>query len=288
MATWKRSLFFLLAAALVLAGACQAPLNDKSTQPVNRNIRFGMPAHAGREHDAYLIDRSQYVLSYNGSTLDPNWVCWQLRHQDIGHAVRGPFIPDPLLPYFIPKVTSHVYDDSGFDRGHMCAAQDRSANQADMDATFCTTNIVPQSPHCNQRGWERLESYCRNLTKDGHVLWICSGPAGVGGEGKDGLKKAIGHGGLTVVVPAQVWKVVLVLPGEDAVPTRQSRTIAVIMPNDQSVDFDWAKYRVSVAEVEKRTGYLFWPLLPEDLAADLKAKVDDVHIREPKPKKARD
>ncbi len=60
MATWKRSLFFLLAAALVLAGACQAPLNDKSTQPVNRNIRFGMPAPAGRERRC-LPDRSLAV-----------------------------------------------------------------------------------------------------------------------------------------------------------------------------------------------------------------------------------
>lgn len=100
----------------------------------------------------------------------------------------------------------------------MCAAQDRSATQADMDATFYTTNIVPQSPNCNQRGWERLEAYCRDLTKGGHVLQIVCGPHGQGGTGKDGPKEQIGPSRAEVMVPAKLWKVVLVLPNEDAVP----------------------------------------------------------------------
>jgi endonuclease G len=154
-----------------------------------------------------------------------------------------------------------------------------------MDATFYTTNIVPQAPHCNQRAWERLEEYCRGLTRDGHVLWIASGPAGVGGEGKDGAKKEIGKEGLEVTVPAKVWKVVIVLPSDQAEPTRATRTIAVVMPNDQSVDYDWAKHRVSVAEVEKLTGLRFWPTLPEELAKDLKAKTDEVKVKTPQPKK---
>jgi DNA/RNA endonuclease G (NUC1) len=86
------------------------------------------------------------------------------------------------------------------------------------------------------------------------------------------------------VVPAKVWKTVLVLPRVDAEPTRASRTIAIIMPNDQSVDYDWAKYRCPAAEVEKLTGLKFWPALPEDLAKDLKAKTDEVKVREPKQK----
>lgn len=94
-----------------------------------------------------------------------------------------------------------------------------------MDATFFTTNIVPQGPNNNQRGWEWFEAYCRDLTRDGHVLWICCGPAGVGGEGKEGRKDVIGKGRIEVTVPAKVWKVVLVLPNEDAKPTRATRTI---------------------------------------------------------------
>jgi endonuclease G, mitochondrial len=90
------------------------------------------------------------------------------------------------------------------------------------------------------------------------VLWIACGPAGVGGEGKEGKKEVIGKG-LRVTVPAQLWKVILVLPGAEAKPTKQSRTITVIMPNDQSVDYEWAKYRCPVSQVKRLTGARFWP-----------------------------
>jgi endonuclease G len=140
-------------------------------------------------------------------------------------------------------VTSHVYDGSGFDRGHMCPAKDRSATQEDCDATFYMTNIVPQSPATNQTGWERLESYCRALARRGHKLHVVCGPSGVGGVGKNGYRREIGKGRLKVTVPAELWKVVLVLPHEGAEPRKNTRVISVIMPNDQTVDFDWTKYR---------------------------------------------
>src|SRR5262249_7754101 len=146
----------------------------------------------------------------------PNWVSWNLRKSDIGRSTRGPFEPDPLLPHGFSRVTTSVYTATGFDRGHMCPALDRSRNQEDMDATFFMTNVVPQSPASNQKGWERLEAYCRNLTRDGHELHIVCGPHGQGGEGKNGQADEIGKGRLKVVVPAKLWKVILVLPGEDA------------------------------------------------------------------------
>jgi endonuclease G len=279
--------------ALLLAASCAPPPDSKpdgkerSEQEADRNIRFGLPAPAKAdpsEREAYLISRPQYTLSYNGKTRTPNWVCWQLRKEDIGKAQRGPFEPDPLLPKSFAHVTSHVYDGSGFDRGHMCPAQDRSSSQEDMDATFYTTNIVPQSPNSNQRGWERLESYCRELTTQGHVLQIACGPHGVGGTGKDGRKEEIGKGHVEVTVPAKIWKVILVLPHEGAEPTARTRPIAIIMPNDQSVDYDWAKYRVSVADVEKLTGYHFFPAVPAETAAAIKNRVDEVEVHTPHPK----
>ncbi|HKI36705.1 MAG TPA: DNA/RNA non-specific endonuclease [Gemmataceae bacterium] len=255
-----------------------APLNAAEPSP---NVRFGMPSPAKadtKQREDYLIERPQYTLSYNATTRRPNWVCWRLRKADIGKAERGPFEPDPLLPKGFAKVTSHAYDGSGFDRDHMCPAKDRSATQADCDATFFVTNVVPQSPASNQKGWERLEAYCRDLTHQGHVLYIACGPHGTGGTGKDGYKEEIGKGKVEVTVPAKVWKVVMVLPDEEAEPRKNTRAIAVIMPNDQTVAYDWAKYRVSVKDVEKLTGYKFFPNLPEEVAAALKGKVDEVEI----------
>jgi endonuclease G len=251
------------------------------------NVRFGLPSPAEadpRQREDYLIERPQYALSYNAETRRPNWVCWRLRKEDLGRAQRGPFEPDPLLPRGFAKVTTHVYDGSGFDRGYMCPAQDRSRTQKDMDATFYLTNVVPQSPASNQKGWERLEAYCRDLAQRGHVLYIACGPHGTGGTGKDGHKEEIGRGRVTVAVPAKVWKVILVLPREDAEPRTNTRVIAVIMPNDQTVCFDWAKYRVPARQVEKLTGLKYFSALPEELAAALKERVDDVEIPVARPR----
>lgn len=284
----------LAALALFLAAGCAPPPGSKPSEPegpgreapreADRNIRFGLPAPARAEpseRETYLISRPQYTLSYNAKTRTANWSAWELRKDDLGHSQRGAFEPDPLLPPGFAKVTSHVYDGSGFDRGHLCPAQDRSAAQPDMDATFYLTNVVPQAPNCNQRGWERLESYCRGLTKEGHVLLIAAGPHGVGGTGKDGHKELIGKGRVEVTVPAKVWKVVLVLPHEGAEPTARTRAIAVVMPNDQSVGYDWTKYRVSVHEVERLTGCDFWPAIPKETAAAIKKRVDEVEVHVP-------
>jgi endonuclease G len=262
-----------------------------TTQEPNPNLRFGMPSLAWTDpaqHESLLIERPQYCLSYNGKTKTPNWVSWRLHKTDIGSAARGPFAQDPRLPKGFTRIVSHVYDNCGFDRGHMCPAHDRSSRQEDCDATFYMTNVVPQSPNSNQKGWERLESYCRGLAQHGHVLYIACGPAGVGGTGKNGPAEEIGMGRMRVTVPAKLWKVILVLPEEEAKPTRQTRVIAVIMPNDQTVDFDWAKYRVSVGEVEKLTGHKFFSTLDADLANALKEKVDEVKVRAPKSRKAQD
>jgi endonuclease G len=51
-----------------------APL---AAQDPRRNVRFGMlsPAKADpRQREDYLIERPQYVLSYNAEKRTPNWI----------------------------------------------------------------------------------------------------------------------------------------------------------------------------------------------------------------------
>jgi endonuclease G len=267
-----------------------APSPAPEIEPVPEgplNVRFGMPGPAKSDpshRENFLIDRPQYVLSYNARKHTCNWVSWCLRKRDIGNAARAAFEPDPLLPKGFARVTSHVYDGSGFDRGHMCPAKDRSATPEDTAATFYMTNVVPQSPSSNQKAWERLETYCRELARKGHELHIVCGPEGVGGAGKHGHKEEIGTGHLHVTVPAKLWKVILVLPSEGAEPRKNTRVIAVVMPNDQTVDYYWPKYRTSAQEVERLTGYRFFSALPASIATVLRGHVDDVSVHVAMPK----
>jgi len=272
----------LLLLGLSAAVACAA---DPPKPLTNRNVRYGMPGEAKTDLDsatAYLIDRPQYVLSYNDKTKTANWACWQLVSKDIGRTARGAFGADKALPKEFTPITFGHYTNSGFDRGHLVPAKDRSTSDDDNDAVFLMTNIVPQSPNCNQKGWERFESYCRDLADKGKELYIAAGPHGIGGTTTDGTKKlTIGKNAPFVTVPASVWKVVLVLD-KGTNPTKTARTIAVWMPNDDTVTEDWASYRVSVAEVEKKTKLKFFPLVPDEVAEAIKEKPDEVKIGTPK------
>jgi endonuclease G len=93
-------------------------------------------------------------------------------------------------------------------------------------------------------------------------------------------------------VPAKCWKVVLALDGGPGGPqdvTRvgpDTRLIAVVMPNDQSVGHGWARYRTSVKEVEDLTGYRFFDRVPAAVINPLKEKVD--HERVPAGRRARE
>lgn len=275
---WLLAAVFVAAAALAPA---QPPKPD--APPKNRNARWGLPGPAKADpqnKDSYLIDRPQYVMSYSDKKKTANWVAWNLLKADIGRVARGAFEEDPDLPKGFARVQFNTYTGSGLDRGHLCPSKDRSASEADNDAVFLMTNIVPQSRECNQTGWERLESYCRDLAFEGKDVYVVAGPWGIGGQTEGGQKAlTIGKRAPFVTVPAAVWKVVLVLPNRAAAPNKATaRLIAVWMPNDNSVTDEWPKFRVSAAEVEKKTGLKFFPLIPDEVARGLKEKADDVKV----------
>ena len=123
------------------------------------------------------------------------------------------------------------YTGSGYDRGHIAPSADRTRNKADNSSTFLMTNMMPQVPEVNRGVWGDLEEYCRELVQQGKELYIVAGP--VGRNGSIGRKEKI-------AVPAKNWKVIAVLDrqglGMQGV-NANTRTIAVIMPNDKCRSF---------------------------------------------------
>ena len=118
--------------------------------------------------------KKYFALSYNNSKGTPNWVSWRLTADDIGSAPRVAFYPDEDLPTGFVRITPKDYTGSGFDRGHMCNHSDRSATPDSSHATFVMSNMVPQSPYVNQKAWDQLEAYCRQLAQQGPKHPQCS------------------------------------------------------------------------------------------------------------------
>lgn len=227
----------------------------------------------------YLIQRNQYDLSYNRDKATPNWVSWHLDSSWIGSTPRqDDYRPDTSLPAGWYQVRATDYSGSGFDRGHMCPSGDRTSTVADNSATFWMTNFIPQAPANNQGPYEQLESYCRTLVSQGNELYIYTGPWGQGGSGSNGGTTNTVAGG-HVVVPSLTWKVIIVLPvGANDVDrvAKTTRTIAVIMPNAQSIGIStpWRNFRVSVRKVEQLTSLNFFSAVRPIVRGFLKLRVD--------------
>jgi endonuclease G len=256
------------------------PIID-NTLPPNDHLTLGNPSNASTaDLNNYLMRKPQFALSYSCSLNRTNWVAWHLNTSWLGDADRqNNFRPDTSLPPSCLRVTTQMYTNTGFDRGHLCPSADRTANIEDNSSTFLMTNIVPQAPKLNRGSWEQFESYCRTLARQGNELYIYSGVYGEGGTGSNGYKLKIANDRISV--PRRFYKIVLVLSdgAEDLKRiTSDTRVIAIDMPNDEIDNQKWHTYRVSVDQIEAATGLDFFSTLPPSLQAILESKVDNVVI----------
>jgi endonuclease G len=254
----------------------------QSPNSSNEHLTMGNPSNCVfdvNQPTNFLMEKSQYVLCYHRDRGTATWTSWHLDSTWLGSTPRqDDFRADTTLPAGWYQVQSTDYSGSGFDRGHMTPSADRTSTVADNSATFLMTNMIPQSPDNNQGPWANLESYLRTLVTAGNELYILSGGVGTGGTGSAGgttTTVANGH----VTVPAQTWKVIIVLPvGTNDVSrvTTSTRTIAVIMPNTQGIrNTDWRTFRVSVDQVEALTGFDFFSNVPVGIQAVIESVVDN-------------
>jgi endonuclease G len=269
------------------------PTTGVAGAPASVQMLLGNPSGATTDPSNranYLMLKPYYALSYNDAKGTPNWVSWRVTQADLGTAPRKQiFDSDNALPQGFKIVTHKYYGGSGFDRGHMCPHSDRAATRAMSYATFVMTNIIPQAPNVNQKAWAQLEDYCRDLVRREHDrLYVISGPAGEGGRGKDGAAQTIAGGKVTV--PAECWKIIVIVPDTGSADDDLSRigpstrVIAVDMPNDnEAVGEAWAPFRTTVGQIEGKTGYHFFDRLPAEVAQALRQKADTATIAPPKP-----
>lgn len=258
----------------VVAAGAPAP------HPPSVHLTLGNPSNAAvdlSQPNNYLMEKPSFSLSYNRDKGTPNWVSWHLETDWTGSLARNDtFRADPAVAPDWYRVQSTDYFASGFDRGHMTPNADRD-NPASIplnQETFLMSNMVPQAPNNNQGPWADLESFLRTLLGPNEV-YVVAGPAGVGGAGDNGPANTIANGHVTV--PAYTWKVALVLPVGDGDVSRVSagaRTIAVIMPNQNSINSDWHAYLTTVDAVEALTGYDFFANVPDAIENSIEAGVD--------------
>ena len=239
------------------------------------NTEFGDPTD-GNASDEVIIRRAEYTSSFDVTRGIPNWVSYALDITHLGTEDRCDcYTYDPELPS-ANRITTADYTGAGtsagylIDRGHLVRSFDRTAGALDNARTFHFSNIVPQAADNNQGPWATLETYLTDQAiLSGKEVYVIAGASGAKGTVK-------GEGRITI--PAQVWKVALLLPRDAGLSSVTSaadiHVVAVIMPNDAGIrTVPWQSYRVTIDQVEALTGLDLLRLLPDAIEAELEARV---------------
>lgn len=206
-----------------------------------------------------LIKRKGYTLSYNADYKTPQWVAWELTGKETkGKEERtDKFLPDPDVRG--AKAYSNDYTKSGYDRGHMAPAADMKWSKQAMAESFYMSNICPQNPNLNRRGWKNLEEKIRDwAVADSAIIIIC-GPI------IDKPSKTIGKN--KVAVPERFFKVIL------SPFVKPARGIGFLFNNRQAVE-PLSTYAVSIDSIEKLTHMDFFSPLPDELENAVEANAD--------------
>ncbi|MCB0449788.1 MAG: DNA/RNA non-specific endonuclease [Confluentibacter sp.] len=203
-----------------------------------------------------VIHHEAFSLSYSEPHEQAEWVAYELKKSQL---VNTNF----KRPYF--EVDDAVktgaadwrnYKNSGYDRGHLCPAGDRSYSKVAFNETFLTSNISPQAHSFNSGIWNTLEQKVRYWASKYDGVFVVTG--GV----LKGAMKTIGSE--NVAVPNQFYKVLI------DVNSGKPRMIAFLMPHENS-NKPLYEFVVSVDEVEKLTGIDFFPQLDDALENKLEA-----------------
>ena len=206
-----------------------------------------------------IIRHSGYTVSYNKDLKIPNWVSYELtREETKGKEKRGNrFIADPLVTG--PIATNADYTRSGYDKGHMAPAADMKWSPEAMKESFYFSNMCPQHPQLNRRGWKNLEEKIRNWAiADSAIIIIC-GPI------IEKQPKTIGKN--KVVVPQRFFKVVL------SPFAKPIRAIGFLFNNEQAVE-PLSLYVVTVDSIESLTNMDFFAPLPDEIENKIEANAN--------------
>lgn len=125
---------------------------------------FGKACFGWLGANAQSIHHDTFDIEYSSELGIPTQVRWSVKRTDLGHTKREPsfrFKADRETPR--PRITTALYTRSGYQRGHMCPAADRSASKASMRATFIMSNVCPMVPELNTGAWKITENKTREV-----------------------------------------------------------------------------------------------------------------------------
>lgn len=199
-----------------------------------------------------------YSLLYDTNLKMAYWVAYPIYDGCVGDYQRKDnWIEDPGLDGSLQANFNKAGTmfDRGYNRGHQIPSKDRTGNGAMNATTFYYTNATPQKAKMNGQIWGNLEAAVRGWNSLVDTVFVVTGAMAKESE-NDVVEYEVDCKNGRVAVPKYYYKAVARKIGSTFY------TIAFKIPNDDEVaGKSYMDYAYSVEDLEKMTGFTFFPTL---------------------------
>lgn len=224
------------------------------------------------------VDFRNYSFYWDYKYKVALWVSYPLNPWTIGSwrkRCKNCWAYDPLLPSKEqPNIVRGSYNGP-YDRGHQIPSADRLGTYENNASTFYSTNMTAQSSRLNQGIWAKLEINVRDLSNQSDTLYVITGC--IIGDNPD---YTTDRDGMKVVIPAAYYKALLFYSEKSKFAKYKGFSgCAVYIENVSTISKgeSLANYTMSISELEKKTGQIFFSNLPAKIGKEDAANVKNQH-----------
>lgn len=233
----------------------------------------------------YKSNARNYTYCFDTKNRAALWVAYPLHScytTGSGNRNNSKFGYDPTVDTKYQANLGIGSYNGWYDRGHQIPAADRKCSQQMMDQTFYATNMTPQQADFNQGKWAVLEGNVRNnMCKD--TLYVVTGAHFEGAHHLSIASSTTDKSGNVCPTPTFYYKALLRTKSGNTGKlisqfTDASKVCAIALwMEHKDTDNDTAiptTEFISVAELEERTGFTFFPMLDDNIEQSVKQTVN--------------
>lgn len=232
----------------------------------DESVLAGTPSSGRR---LTLLKNDGYLIGYDEQCGNPAWCAYKIFLPKTTETAERPetFETDYRTKARIP---SESYVRSGYDRGHMAPnhAIALCYGESAQKGTFLMSNVVPQKHGLNAGVWKTLEQrLIKRYTRSCGDIWVLCGPVytqlppkRLAGASRRGIVPAIPDAFFLIVTDREER-------------TGALRTLAFMVPHEDTPENNPKLYLTSVDAVEEKTGLNFFPMLSSEVQGSLESPV---------------
>lgn len=197
-----------------------------------------------------------YSMLYDTNYKIAYWVAYPLHSYYLGSGRHEKWQYDPKISEEFQPYLHSGWGISGFDRGHQIPNADRNGTTEGSQSTFYYSNMTAQNSSLNQGMWASLEEKVRTWTAQCDTLYVVTG-AMITTKTDMTIEYVKDNSQKNIAKPKYFYKALAKRFGNTYY------TLAFKMNNVKPSDTNYNNYRLSVSDLEKETGFKFFPGINE-------------------------